>query len=171
MAGVVGYVDANDIPGTNTWKYRDTAEEIFCSGKSQYAGQSIGLVVAETREIAIEAARMVEIMYGNEGTVVCDMEKAMETAANVIPFGDPVEYGEVNSLMESAEKVVQGRFKMGSQYHFHMETHICIVTPTEDGFNVEISSQDIDQNQNLVANALNIPVNRLAFKCFLNNDF
>ena len=160
MSGVVSFVDANDIPGANNWKFTSTAEEIFCSGKSQYAGQSIGLVVAKTREIAIEAARMVEVEYGNMGTVVCDMEKAMETTTNIIPFGDAIEYGEVDSLMDSAEKVVQGRFKMGSQYHFHMETQTCIVSPMEDGFDVAVASQGVNMIQNIVAMALNIPVNR-----------
>jgi len=159
MSGVVSFVDANDIPGANNWKFTSTAEEIFCSGKSQYAGQSIGLVVAKTREIAIEAARMVEVEYGNMGTVVCDMEKAMETTTNIIPFGDAIEYGEVDSLMDSAEKVVQGRFKMGSQYHFHMETQTCIVSPMEDGFDVAVASQGVNMIQNIVAMALNIPVN------------
>ena len=103
---------------------------------------------------------MVEVEYGNMGTVVCDMEKAMETTTNIIPFGDAIEYGEVDSLMDSAEKVVQGRFKMGSQYHFHMETQTCIVSPMEDGFDVAVASQGVNMIQNIVAMALNIPVNR-----------
>ena len=56
--------------------------------------------------------------------------------------------------------MVQGRFKMGSQYHFHMETQTCIVSPVEDGFDIEIASQDITSTQTQVAKALNIDANR-----------
>jgi xanthine dehydrogenase/oxidase len=160
MPGVVDFVDANDIPGVNDWKMAAVPEEIFCSGKSMYAGQSLGLVVAETREIAIEAARMVEVEYTNGGDIVVETEKAMETPANVIPFGPAMEYGPVDANMESAARVVQGRFKMGSQYHFHMETHTCIVSPTEDGFDLLIPSQSVTKMTAIVAKALNIPVNR-----------
>lgn len=70
-----------------------------------------------------------------------------------------MEYGEVDTLMESADRVVQGRFRMGSQYHFHMETQTCIVSPMEDGFDVAVASQDVNMIQNIVAMALNIPAN------------
>ena len=76
MPGVVEYVDATDIPGINNWKpYAGTqGEEIFSSGKIHYAGQSIGLILADTRDIAIEAAKRVKIVYENEGQVVVDIE-------------------------------------------------------------------------------------------------
>jgi xanthine dehydrogenase/oxidase len=66
-----------------------------------------------------------------------------------------MEYGPVAN-MESAARVVEGRFKMGSQYHFHMETHTCIVSPTEDGFDLMIPFQYVTA---VVAKALNITVN------------
>merc|ERR1712142_858907 len=159
LTGVIDFIDANDIPGVNNWKPATTPEEIFCSGKSIFAGQALGLIVAETREIAIEAARMVQVEYANQGDVVTDIEKAMEIPSKVIPFGPAMQYGPVDANMESAARVVQGRFKMGSQYHFHMETQTCVVSPMEDGFDVKVASQSLDPVQNIVAAALNIPVN------------
>ena len=57
MDGVVEFINADDIPGTNTWKGYGVEEEIFSSGKVNYAGQSLGLIVAETREIASWSSR------------------------------------------------------------------------------------------------------------------
>jgi len=159
LAGVIDFVDANDIPGKNDWKAAATPEEIFCTGKSIFAGQALGLIVAETREIAIEAARMVQVEYSNQGDVVTDIEKAMEIPTNVIPFGPAMQYGPVDENMGAASRVVQGRFKMGSQYHFHMETQTCVVSPMEDGFDVKVASQSIDMIQSVVAATLNIPIN------------
>lgn len=161
MPGVIAYLDANDIPGINDWKTGPTPEPVFCAGKSEYAGQAVGLIVAETREIAVEAAKKVEITYGNLGEVVTDTEKAMENSENVLALGPPVSYGDVSTAMAAADSVISGRFRMGSQYHFHMETHVCIVTPTEDGFDVEIPSQDINQTAIAVAKVMKTTVNRL----------
>ena len=163
MPGVAEYVDATDIPGINNWKpYAGTqGEEIFSSGKVHYAGQSIGLILAETREIAIEAARRVKIVYANEGPVVIDIEKSIETEANVISGGPTLFYGDAEAAINGADHVIQGRFKMGSQYHFHMETQTCIATPIEDGFDLEIASQDISACQDTVAKALNTDQNSI----------
>ena len=49
---------------------------------------------------------------------------------------------------------------MGSQYHFHMETHVCIAKPTEDGFDLEIPSQDIKTTAKVVSKVMKIDVNR-----------
>ena len=35
-------------------------------------------------------------------------------------------------------RAIEGTFSCGSQYHFHMETHICIVTPVENGTELEV---------------------------------
>ena len=126
------------------------AEEVFCSGTSKYAGQSLGLVIAESRsllfslktrkrkyeyiraacfigaltlrDIALAAARQVQVEYQSLGPVVVDIEKGMEDPLNIAPMLPAAwEYGDVDAAMASAAKIVQGRFKMGSQYHFHME--------------------------------------------------
>ena len=170
MPGVVDFVDHRDVPGANSWKPygHHVQEEIFSSGKIHYAGQSLGLILAETRDIAIEAAKRVKIVQENEGPVVVDMEKALETPDNVVTAGDTLEYGDAEGAISGADHVIQGRFRMGSQYHFHMETQTCIVTPVEDGFDVDIASQDtyaclktITRALNVDQNSINITIKRL----------
>jgi xanthine dehydrogenase/oxidase len=58
MPGVVAYVDYKDIPGKNS-AILDNGfnEQLFSSGKVFYAGQAIGLIVANTFEEAHSAAR------------------------------------------------------------------------------------------------------------------
>ena len=74
------------------------------------------------REIALAAARQVQVEYQSLGPVVVDIEKGMEDPLNIAPMLPAAwEYGDVDAAMASAAKVVQGRFKMGAQYHFHME--------------------------------------------------
>ena len=35
-------------------------------------------------------------------------------------------------------RAIEGTFSCGSQYHFHMETHIAVVTPVENGTELEV---------------------------------
>ena len=49
---------------------------------------------------------------------------------------------------------------MGSQYHFHMETHVCIVKPNEDGFDIDVPTQFMDMVAFVVAKVMNIDENR-----------
>jgi len=73
LPGVVAFIDYRDIPGQNKAVGELHLEEIFSSGKIHYAGQAVGLVVAETREIAIKAASLVEVSYKNkQRQVVCN---------------------------------------------------------------------------------------------------
>jgi CO/xanthine dehydrogenase Mo-binding subunit len=37
--------------------------KIFCSGTIKYAGQAVGLILADTREIALKAADLVSVEY------------------------------------------------------------------------------------------------------------
>ena len=53
--------------------------------------------------------------------------------------------------------MVQGSFEVGSQHHFHLETHTCLVRPIEDGqFEVHSATQWITYVQKCVARALGI---------------
>jgi xanthine dehydrogenase molybdopterin-binding subunit B len=66
---------------------------------------------------------------------------AADPANNVMAMGAPMTYGNVEAAMAAADTVVSGRFRMGSQYHFHMETHVCIARPTEDGLDLLVPTQ------------------------------
>ena len=151
---------ADDIPGVNQWNPFGSPEELFLTSKSFYAGQSVGLILAETREAALEAAGKVRLVVAEEGKVEVDIELAMQTPANIEQLDEPTQYGDVEAGLRSADHVVEGRFRNGAQYHFYMETQVCVVTPVEDGYDVELASQDIQNTQTRVAAVLNLPDNR-----------
>ena len=160
MSGVHSYVDANDITGNNEWKYKIEAEPIFSTGRSEYAGQAIGLIVADTQEIALAAAKKVKVSYDNFGPIVLDLEESINDSANVTSGGYAFSYGNADGELAAADIVVSGRFKMGSQYHFYMETIVCISKPADDGFDLELPTQDMATVANVVSKSLNIPSNR-----------
>jgi len=56
-----------------------------------------------------------------------------------------------------ATHVIKGRFEMGLQYHFTMETQSSVCIPIEDGMEVYSATQGIDSVQIAIADALNVP--------------
>lgn len=162
MAGVVSYIDASDIPGKNDWQFMPEAEPLFCTGRSEYAGMAVGLIIAQTRDIAIAASKKVVIDYANKTAVITDLEVAIEIPEMISPGApEPIAYGDIDTALQGADTVVKGRFKMGSQYHFTMETHVCIVKPTEDGFDIDIPTQDINGCAKVVSKVIGVDVNSM----------
>jgi xanthine dehydrogenase/oxidase len=60
--------------------------------------------------------------------------------------------------VETALKI-SGRFELGLQYHYTMETQSCVSVPIEDGIDVYSATQWMDTTQMAVAEMLNIPNN------------
>jgi xanthine dehydrogenase/oxidase len=54
---------------------------------------------------------------------------------------------------------ISGRFNVGAQYHYTMETQSTVVVPIEDGLDVFATTQWMDVTQIAIADALKIPNN------------
>ncbi len=64
--------------------------------------------------------------------------------------------------------VVEGQFRVGSQYHFHLETQSCVARPTAEAgertMELEAATQWMDKVQLVAAQALDWPEHRIAVK-------
>lgn len=69
LPGVAAFYSARDIPGINNFmplsfkKFNLKVEEVFCSDKLLYHGQPVGIVLAETFDIAYRARTLVKVDY------------------------------------------------------------------------------------------------------------
>ena len=91
MTGVVAYIDHQDIPGVNNAQLEQSNEQIFTTGKVFYAGQAIGLILAEDFELAHKAARLVKVTYKNKAKPILGIREALiETPNNVKINKDPI---------------------------------------------------------------------------------
>ncbi|MEE1507504.1 MAG: nicotinate dehydrogenase large molybdopterin subunit, partial [Candidatus Neomarinimicrobiota bacterium] len=61
--GYIDFVSAKDIPAENQIGVIVSDQPLFADKTVRFIGDSIGLVVAETHEAAIEAAKAVSISY------------------------------------------------------------------------------------------------------------
>ena len=69
---MVAFYTAKDIPGTNSFMPKDylfvaEPEEIFCESHVLFYNQPVGIVVAETFELAQYAAKLVIFSYAKDG--------------------------------------------------------------------------------------------------------
>jgi xanthine dehydrogenase/oxidase len=69
LSGVAAFYSAKDIPGINNFMplcfdgFNYDAEEVFCSGKLLFHGQPVGIILADTMELAYRARNLVNVEY------------------------------------------------------------------------------------------------------------
>ncbi|KFB50602.1 AGAP005638-PA-like protein [Anopheles sinensis] len=183
LPGVVAFYDAGDIPGENNFAvlkgnintrfpFNDTVEEILCSGRVLYHGQPVGVIVAETFELANEAANLVSITYG---PVEDDGKLILPTVADVLASGATervsVQQSDVvgRTYQRNSRKVnntvrIEGRLICGSQAHFTLEPQSCLCVPTDDGpdgMDVYSATQSSHMVQMAISKSLRLPQSRI----------
>ncbi|KAL3841843.1 hypothetical protein ACJMK2_019942 [Sinanodonta woodiana] len=171
IPGVVRVITHTDIPAgsaNNFAIYSPVPEEVFCSGQVLYAGQAIGLVLAESQKIADYAAQVVQVTYTDVQMPLLDLDEAIQKQSFFPKVADPVVAGNADAAIKNSPKTVTGSITMGGQYHMHMETQISICIPTEDGMDVHSSTQWIDGVQTAISqitgmqkSSINVEVKRL----------
>ena len=60
-------------------------EELFCSGKVLYSGQPVGLIYANSTDLARQAAAKVRITYKNHSKPVLTIQEGMKIESRLIP--------------------------------------------------------------------------------------
>lgn len=88
VKGVVAFFNAKDVPGKNVFTAGVNQlmmlpynEILFAENDILYAGQPVGVIVAETNNLANEAAKLVEIKYSEplKRKPVITVEEALAT--------------------------------------------------------------------------------------------
>ncbi|XP_067656035.1 uncharacterized protein [Haliotis asinina] len=164
--GVLRYISASDIPAGGRNSFSPTFfldEEIFCSGRVLYSGQPIGIIVAFDKLSADTAASMVKVTYKNVQPPIITMEDAIQKKSVHPNTVKPIKVGDAAAAIASSDQKITGRIKMGTQYHFHLETQVSICYPAEDGvgMNILCSTQWTDMVQQVTSKLLAIPESRI----------
>ncbi|XP_018402593.1 PREDICTED: xanthine dehydrogenase-like [Cyphomyrmex costatus] len=164
MKGVVAFFSACDVPGknlcisaANEMMSLSEDELLFAEKDVLYAGQPVGVIVAETHNLANKAAKLVQITY----------KESLKTKP-IISIEDAINAHDETRIRQSVnipakrkgknvQKTLKGFFRCGSQYHYSLETQSCVCVPEEDGMEVYPSSQWMDLIQVSIADCLNVP--------------
>ncbi|XP_072948794.1 xanthine dehydrogenase-like [Epargyreus clarus] len=164
--GVIAFLTAKDIPGTNSFtpagsRFYETNEELLCSGEVKYFNQPFGIIVAKTQHIANVAVKLVSITYyTNDKLPVIDVKLAKKDPNRVTLFRST---DATNPGNDVATKI-KGNHTIRGQYHFCLETLVCVSRPSEEGLSTYPASQWMDGVQWSISRLLNINKNRIDVK-------
>lgn len=158
--GVVGVLTAEDIPGHNDISPTGRNDEpVFPTEKTEFHGQPLFAVVAESRDAARRAAELAEIDYEVLPHAL-DPVAARDAGYPMITDPLKLERGDVAPAMEQAPNRLQGRMEIGGQDHMYLEGHIAFAVPGEDDdVVVTCSTQHPSEAQHMVAHVLGVPSN------------
>jgi CO/xanthine dehydrogenase Mo-binding subunit len=176
--GVATVVTAADVP--NNWYtilcligVGPNDEPVLAHEEVMYAGEPICAVVAESEEIAREAAALVTVDI-EEQEPVLDLEYAISPEAPAIKkWGNntfmydgmdhrQLRFGDVEAGFAQADAIVEGTYSLSPIEHVPIETHCCVVKPEPDGrLTVHTNTQALYFTMDNTAIILGVPSNRL----------
>ena len=131
--GYIDFVSAKDIPAENQIGVIVPDQPLFADKTVRFIGDSIGLVVAETHEAAIEAAKAVSISYA-EKTPYYTIDESRDAEDNFIHESNlachhKVRKGDIQKGFVESDQIIEARFKTPYQEHYYLEPQACIASP------------------------------------------
>jgi len=140
IEGVRKVLTWRDVPGLPAFGQIEKDLYIFAKDKIRYHGDVVALVVADTREIAIEASKSVQVEL-KELTPVLDQEKALGDNANLVheQFKDNkvahhhVRRGDAEGTFPQCDLIVEHEFRTSFVEHAYIEPECAFANPRTDG--------------------------------------
>ncbi|HYE80906.1 MAG TPA: molybdopterin cofactor-binding domain-containing protein [Clostridia bacterium] len=142
-------------------------DERLLNDKVRFVGDRVAAVVAETGEIAEEAAGLIEIEY-EELMPLINMSQALEDRDNEIhPGGNllkqsELNFGDAESAINAAELTFHDRIRTQKVHHAAMETHMCVADYDRAGYlTIWTPCQSVFGVRALIADLLKLSYNKV----------
>ena len=164
--GVQAVLTADDIPGELMVGiiYKDWPVMIPIAGQTSYAGDVLAIVVAETRELARAAAKLVHVTY-DVMPPVTDPVAALADDAPIAVWGSKSNVlsvsayarGDVDSALSTSAFTVHETFTTQRIEHAFLEPESTVAVPNPDGtLQVYSGGQGVWDDRNDIARMLGI---------------
>jgi selenium-dependent xanthine dehydrogenase len=180
MPGVVAVYTAKDIPGRRYIGHlaQDWPGMIAVGEETKCIGDTLAMVVAETREQAIDAVKAVEVEY-QELTPICSPQEAMAPGAPSVHgegftlFGkfvtpennlfshQEVKRGDAEGALAASKYVAEATFTLPFTEHAFMEPETAVAMPDGDGVFVITGGQGIYDEYHEISAYLGIPQDKV----------
>ena len=165
LPGVYGCFSAKDVePDRNKFGPLIHDEEVFASKKVTCCGQVIACVVADSLALAQRASRLVKVTYSPaDSRAIFTIQDAIERQSFYTEHSRRIVKGDVDSALQNAQHVLEGKFQMAGQEHFYLETQAVLVVPKgeDDELDITCSTQNPSEVQQVVAEVLGLAANRV----------
>ena len=158
--GVVKVITVEDVPGHTDIGPVFPGDPVLAIGKVEFVGQPLFAVAATSFDLARKAVKLAKVEY-EELEAVLTVKDALAKQSFVRP-PHSLKRGDSDAAIAAAAHQLSGEIKVGGQEHFYLEGQVSTAEPTEDGgMNIFTSSQHPSEVQKLVAEVLDIPLNKV----------
>lgn len=158
--GVIDVITAAEIPGEVDIGPVFPGDPLLVDGRVEYLGQPIFAVAATSHTLARKAVTRAVVDY-REFEPVLDVREAIQKKFYVRP-PHHMNRGDVEQALREAPHQIRSSLDIGGQEQFYLEGQASIAVPGEDGgMTVYTSTQNPTETQKLVAQVLNVPMNRV----------
>ena len=141
-------------------------EELF-SDTVRFVGDRVAAVVAENKEIAEKAVKLIEVDYEKLPAYFEPEEVADNKSVRIHEMEEPffvktLECGDLEKGFQEAALVVEDRVETPKIHHAAMENHVCIAVPDHNGkITVYSPCQILYSVRLVVAKVLGLPFNKV----------
>jgi CO/xanthine dehydrogenase Mo-binding subunit/aerobic-type carbon monoxide dehydrogenase small subunit (CoxS/CutS family) len=167
LAGVVAVLTASDIPGPNLVGIITKKQPILAHDKVRYLGDAVALVLAEDRETAQKASKLVKVKY-TDLSPIFDMHVSRDSKdifihedGNILSELHIVR-GDVNKGFQEADVILETEINLPAIEHAYMEPDSVYSVMQDDGIlTVYTQSQSSFSFRDEIAENLQIPQEKI----------
>ncbi|MCD4735246.1 MAG: xanthine dehydrogenase molybdopterin binding subunit [Bacteroidales bacterium] len=160
VKGVEVIITADNIPGFNQLGPVVHDEPCLVTKEVTFIGQAIVLIAANTKTIARNAAKLIQMEYETLPSILT-LEASIKAGNRLAP-PRKIECGNLSESFNSSDHILQGTIETGGQEHWYLETQSCLAIPGE-GKEIKVysSTQHPSETQTIIAEVLGIPKNEV----------
>jgi xanthine dehydrogenase large subunit len=153
--GVIAAYTGEDF-AHNLWGTIFKDQPILATGKVQFAGEPIALLVGSDRVELQYAKQLVEVIL-EELPAIKSIDQA-RSQNSFIADARFIKRGSPDETLANCPNKISGRIVIQGADHFYLESQASIAYPLEDGqLEIHSSSQHPTETQHVVAHALGLP--------------
>ncbi|MDY0881611.1 xanthine dehydrogenase molybdopterin binding subunit [Dongia soli] len=165
VPGVLAVLTARDIPGVNDCSPSIGDDPVLADDRIAFHGQVVFAVVAETREVARQAARLGKVEIAAETPAVTVEDALARRTIDVLP-DYAFKRGNVTKALRASQTRIEDSFHIGGQEHFYLEGQAALAVPDErGGVTVYSSTQHPTEVQHCLAKMLAVPDAAVTCEC------
>ncbi|WP_350558342.1 xanthine dehydrogenase molybdopterin binding subunit [Psychrobacter sp. CAL346-MNA-CIBAN-0220] len=154
--GVLDVLSFKDLPAKTDIGAVFDGEPLMVDEITEYAGQTLFVVVATNHRAAKKAVLKAVVEYEILPAVL-SVDEALEQDYFVRP-SHTMQRGDTEAALEKSPIRIKGHIHMLGQEHFYLEGQVSYVVPSDDGgLEVYTSSQHPSEVQQLVAEVVDLP--------------
>ncbi|HTX02318.1 MAG TPA: molybdopterin cofactor-binding domain-containing protein [Candidatus Acidoferrales bacterium] len=157
LEGVHAVLRAQDVP-YNRFGLIDADQPLLCEDIVRFYGDRVALVVADSAELAREAAALVRVEYEDlppltdpRAAIEADAPRVHADRENVLLHQKVVHGPQIDEALQSADVVIEATFTTGWQEHAYLQPDAAIAYWEDERLVVETAGQWLHEDRRQLA--------------------